>query len=98
MNKYKLKISSININGICETVKRSKVMKLLVDSQSDNILVQETHCASLDDWEGASYCSFLTNYPAGTIRKNFLGTVTPIHISDDGRLVAAVIDHLGSHL
>ena len=101
MNKNNLKISSINVNGICETVKRSKVMKLLIDSQSDIILVQETHCASLDDWEGASYCSFLTNYSAGTailIRKDFLGTVTPIHISDDGRIVAADIDHLGSHL
>ena len=101
MNKYKLKISSINVNSICETVKRSKVMKLLVDSQPNIILVQETHCASLDVWERASYCSFLNNYSAGTailVRKNFLGTVTPTHISDDGRLVAADIDHLGSHL
>ena len=43
----------------------------------------------------------MTNYSTGTailVRKNFLGTFTPINISDDGRLVAADIDHLGSHL
>ena len=55
----------------------------------------------MNEWEGASYCSFLSNYSAGTailINKGFTGTVSPFHISDDGRLVALDIDYGGSQL
>ena len=101
MNHCTLKVSSLNVNGMCEPVKRSKVLQLLKESQSDIILLQETHSFSLNEWEGASYCSFLSNYSAGTailINKGFTGTVSPFHISDDGRLVALDIDYGGSQL
>ena len=44
---------------------------------------------------------FLSNYSAGTailINKTFKGTVSPTHISDDGRLVSLDIDYGGSQL
>ena len=86
---------------MCETVKRSKVLHVLKSSQSDIIFQQETHSFSLDEWEGTSYCSFLTNYSAGTailVSKNFVGTVSPVYISDDGRLVSLDVDYFGSQL
>ena len=101
MNHCTLKVSSLNVNGMCEPVKRSKVLQLLKESQSDIILLQETHSFSLNEREGASYCSFLSNYSAGTailINKGLTGTVSPFHISDDGRLVSLDIDYGGSQL
>ena len=101
MNTKTLRISTINVNGICETGKRCKVLALLRDCEADIILVQETHSISLNDWEGISHCAYLSNYSAGAailFKKNFSGSVNPIYIYDDGRIVAVDVDFFGNKL
>ena len=85
----KLKISTLNVRGLRQNNKRRKVIKLLEDSKSDIILLQETHINECKEWKGKCFFNFLDTSSAGVaifINTSFQGVIERFHSNNDGRI------------
>ena len=85
----KLKIQTINVNGMAEHNKRKKVLTLLESNNCDIFFLQETHCQSIPEWKGQQFTSYNSNRSAGCailFREGYQEKVSGFDSDGDGRV------------
>jgi len=93
-NMTKLKIISLNCNGLALKEKQSFLITTLKQLKADVILLQETHLSSLPDWEGGATYDFNNNRSGGTAilcDSKYNIKLTNTLKSEDGRICTADI-------
>lgn len=84
-----MKISSLNANGLADSTKRQKAIKLLEEGGYDIVFLQETHFNKCPEWEGKAFHAFGTTRSAGVsilFSRFFQFEPILLHCSPDGRI------------
>lgn len=88
-------VVSLNVRGLRDAVKRKAVFLFCKSSESDIILLQETHSCEMDvkfwknQWGNTIYCSHGSNHSAGVLilLHKFKGQILGVRSSDEGRWI-----------
>lgn len=92
-----LKVTSFNVRGLRNEIKRRKIFNFLHEHKFDVIMLQETHSTRDDcrfweaEWGGKIFFSHGSSAAKGTailIRKNLNVLINHEHADADGRVVA----------
>ena len=96
-----LRILTCNVNGIINPVKRKQIFNYLQNTNSDIILLQETHSSPAtnkmwnNDWNGNTIWNSGTNFKCGVAilinNKNI--NITQTFQDTEGRVLNAIINH-----
>ena len=99
----KLKIISLNVNGLGRHKKRTRIFNYLKNFNADIICIQETHGSNqgttdrwTNEWEGQAFWSHGTHKSRGTailIKPNLNTTITKATTDNEGRVVSIILKY-----
>ena len=100
-----IQITTINVNGLKDVSKRTRLFTALRFKASDIIFVQETHCSNStemakwqSEWGGRAFWSFGAARSRGVavlLKPNLDAKVKYFHYDTDGRMLVVDIDLSG---